>query len=214
MRLIPQLDNGIDNIIFDLGNVLMDINVSLTIDKFKEIGITDLVTDDIHPHQKGCFLHIETGHITPDEFIAQIREQYPQAVSIPEEKIWEAWNALLLPFDMERFEMLTKLRENYNIYLLSNTNLPHRRCFLKTFKEQSGGVEFDSFFDKAYFSDELLMRKPDQEIYDHVVAELGIDPSRSLFIDDNDCNFSGAEAAGLKWFHLKKGMNIAELFTK
>lgn len=214
MKLVKELETGIDNIIFDLGNVLMDIDVSLTLKRFVEIGITDLVSEDIHPHQTGCFLHIETGHITPDEFIAQIRQRYPQAKEIDEKLIWQAWNALLLPFDMERFEMLKKLKKNYKLYILSNTNLPHRVEYLETFRKQSGGVEFDSFFDKCYYSDELLMRKPDREIYDHVVADAGIDPARTLFIDDNDCNFTGAEAAGMNYYHLAKGSRVMDLFTE
>lgn len=212
MRLIKELDGGIDNIIFDLGNVLMDIDVSLTLKKFIEIGVTDLVSDDIHPHQSGCFLDIETGHISPEEFIAQIKERYPKAQAVNEELIFGAWNALLLPFDMERFKMLDELRKNYKLYILSNTNLPHRRVFLETFRQQSGGREFESYFDKCYYSDALLMRKPDREIYDYVIKDAAIDASRSLFIDDNACNFSGAEEAGLKCYHLKKGDRVLDLF--
>lgn len=214
MRLIKSLDQGIDNIIFDLGNVLMDIDISLTLDKFREIGITDLVSDDIHPYQRGCFLDIETGHITSEQFIEQIRERYPQAKSIDEQLIWGAWNALLLPFEMERFELLRSLRKNYKIYLLSNTNLPHRVEYLETFRRQSGGTEFESYFDKCYYSDAMLMRKPDREIYDFVVKDAGIDPTRTLFIDDNACNFSGAEEAGMKYYHLAKGNRVLDLFCK
>lgn len=212
MRLVDPRFSSVDTIIFDLGGVLLDIDISLTISAFEQLGISGLAKEDIHPHQKDFFLALELGTISNSQFIEKLKATYPGAASISDKTLWEAWNALLLDFDMKRFELLDSLRQQYRIYLLSNTNLPHRIHYLAGFLKQSKGREFGSYFHKCFYSDEMKLRKPDIAIYQQVIRETGLTPSRALFIDDNSCNFEGAIAAGLNCHHLTAGQTIEELF--
>lgn len=211
MKYINDSEDKIKNVIFDLGGVLLDIDVSLTVKKFDELNISGLKKEDIHPNQQDFFLDIETGHISNDEFIEKIRQTYPDARNTPEQDIWDAWNALLLDFDLSRFELIRKLSDTYNIYLLSNTNLPHRLYYIKRFYEQAG-QSFESYFKKCYYSDEMLTRKPNRDIYEAVVADAAINPAETLFIDDNEPNFEGAKAVGIVCHHLKAPQTIHDIF--
>ncbi len=211
MKLKIKGSEPIKNIIFDFGNVILDIDIMLTLNKFVELGVTGLDTEDIHPHQKDFFLDIELGTISDDEFLQKLRAKYPSAATITDEQVWEAWNILLLDFDPRRIELLKKVAKKYNIYVLSNTNHPHRVKFMEMFKTQFG-FELESLFVKCYYSDVMKLRKPDTKIYTQVIEDAGIVPHESLFIDDNMCNFTGAEEAGLAWYHLTGGETILDLF--
>jgi len=192
----------IKNIIFDLGGVLLDIDVSRTVNAFQRLDIAGLSSDDIISCRKELFFGLETGAISPDEFISAIRESYPASGKIPESEIWRAWNAVLLDFDMSRFEVLDKLKNSYRLFLLSNTNLPHRMEYLDRFVRQSGGRRFESYFERCHYSDEMGMRKPDPAIFREVISADGLSPAHTLFIDDNADNIAGAEKAGLCGLHL------------
>ena len=211
MRLLLKTPREIKNLIFDLGNVLMDIDIRKTLEAFRTLHIDGLQEADIHPHQKDFFLQLELGTITPDEFIEAIRRAYPDARRIDEALIWKAWDALLLDFEPRRFELLKRLAPDYRIFLLSNTNLPHRRTFLEKFKRQIG-ADFESYFEKCYYSDALKMRKPDPAIYRYVLDDAGIRAEETLFIDDNACNLPGAESVGLNTYRLTRDRHVCDLF--
>ena len=211
MKLKNKFKKPIKNIIFDFGNVILDIDIALTIKAFDKFGIDELNSEDIHPYQRDFFLDIELGVISDDEFLEKLRVKYPSAINISDEEIWKAWNVLLLDFDPRRIELLKKVAENYNIYILSNTNHPHRVCFMEKFRAQFG-FELESLFTQCYYSDVMKLRKPDTKIYTQLIEDAGIQPQESLFIDDNLCNFTGAEEAGLSWYHLTGGETILDMF--
>ncbi len=205
-----RFDSEIKNIIFDLGGVLLDIDVSRTVDAFRSLNIAGFSADDIISCHKEFFFNIETGAISPDEFISAVRESYPASAHIPESEIWRAWNAVLLDFDMSRFEVLDKLKNDYRLFLLSNTNLPHRTEYLDRFVRQSGGRRFESYFERCHYSDEMGMRKPDPSIFREVISADGLSPAHTLFIDDNADNITGAEKAGIFGLHLTG--EVSDLF--
>ena len=136
MRLKIETGENIENIIFDLGGVLLDIDVRKTLDAFEKLHIKGLKAEDIYPNLKSCFLELEIGALSPDEFIEAIRKEYPDARNVDEMQFWKAWNALLLDFVPARFDLLEKVRREYRIYLLSNTNRPHRKGYLQRLGEQ------------------------------------------------------------------------------
>jgi putative hydrolase of the HAD superfamily len=53
------------------------------------------------------------------------------------------------------------------------------------------------FFAGCYVSGELGLLKPDQEIYRHVLDDLGITPAEAVFIDNRAANVAGAQALGI-----------------
>ena len=85
--------NGVKNIIFDLGGVILNIDYDQTANAFKKIGINNF--DDIYSQAKQgqVFDKLETGELTPDEFREYMKEIVP---SLQLSAIDKAWNAMLL----------------------------------------------------------------------------------------------------------------------
>ena len=116
-----------------------------------------------------------------------------------------------MPFDAQRVELLRELGKRCPVYLLSNTNLPHRIRFRELFRERFGG-SFDELFVRCFYSDELHLRKPDPEIYRSVARQIGTPPGKLLFIDDNAANVSAARGEGWQACHLTGGITVTDLF--
>lgn len=208
-------DKNIKNIIFDFGGVLLDIDISKTVDAFKKLGIEGFHEDDIYPETKNVFLELEMGNINTREFFEALREQYPSANKASDKELYEAWCALLLDFDLKKFDLIKSLSSKYNLYLLSNTNYPHRIRFLNNYIRQTG-FDMESLFKKCYYSDEMRGRKPDISIYNRVIKDAGIEPSETIFIDDNLVNITHAIESGMRGYYLKtkRGETILDIFEK
>ncbi|MEN9918119.1 MAG: hypothetical protein RL662_555 [Bacteroidota bacterium] len=213
MKLKSKFTDNIHNIIFDFGGVIMDININKTIHAFTNLNIEGLQADDIISAHKRFLHDLEIGTITPDEFINLIYTEYPKAVDVSDKLIWDAWNALLQPYDPARIALIEKLKERYSIYLLSNTNFPHRIKFKEMYRKQFG-ENLDDLFVQSFYSDEMHLRKPNLEIYQEVLEKARITPEATLFIDDNEANIVAARKVGIQAYHLTPGERITDLFEE
>lgn len=217
MKLKTTIATGIKNIIFDFGGVLLDIDIPRTINAFQELGLTNMKSGEIHPNNAGVFLQLELGNISEEQFIKTLQSYVPQGEPIPTQaQILDAWNTLLLPYDWKRFELLDQLKvSGYKIFLLSNTNLPHRDYFIAKFDlENPAGRTFESYFDHCFYSDTMHLRKPDPQIYITALQEAGIKADDTLFIDDNKPNTDAAAKLGIHTFHLTPPHTVLDLFEK
>lgn len=215
MILKPSIATGIRNIIFDFGGVLLDIDIRRTVDAFRRLGLCDLKSAEIHPQNAGVFVQLELGKITQEQFVATLQSHIPAGKPVPTTaQILDAWNALLLNYDWRRFELLDRLRESgYRVFLLSNTNQPHREYFIDKFnRENPAGRSFESYFDRLFYSDAMHLRKPDPEIYLTTLREAGIEAGDTLFIDDNMPNTDAASELGIKTVHLVTPTTVFDLF--
>lgn len=200
------------NIVFDFGGVLLDIDLSLTINAFSELGLQLPDPTAIHPNNSGPFLALEKGLISTNDFLDTLQSYSTTEPKPSHEKLLQAWNALLLPYQWHYFELLDTLRERgHKIYLLSNTNQPHHIFFEERFaRENPSGRTFGSYFDIVFYSDELKMRKPDREIYAYVEKEIG--SNDILFIDDNAPNLVEPQKMGWQTLHKNPKTPINEYF--
>lgn len=203
--------NGIRNIIFDLGGVLLNINPKKTIEAFGKLGMEQLVGDKGLSYDHEIFYLMEQGKITSDEFRKGVLQLLPNRISFQE--IDAAWTAMLLDFPAIRVELVKNLRKDFKIYLFSNTNAIHVDKFHSNFRNQHG-FEVSTLFDKDFYSNEIGYRKPSPESYQEIIRLSGIDPEESLFIDDSHQNIESAIASGLKGFWLEPGQTVENLFQK
>ncbi|MBU2649770.1 MAG: HAD family phosphatase [Bacteroidetes bacterium] len=201
----------IKNIIFDFGTVIINIDMLGVKRKFMEMGVGN--TDEIHEHlfENGVYFRFETGEISPDEFRNEIRAKVKTGVS--NEEIDDAWNAIILDIPAERVRMLETIRHNYRTFLLSNTNQIHFDFYDAYFANTFGYQGLASLFEKAYFSHEMKVRKPDPEIYRMVLSDAGLLPEETLFIDDMEINIHAATALGMRGYFLKEGEEMVSLFN-
>ena len=199
---------NVKNIIFDLGGVILNIDIKLTEHALQGLGIEDFAQHMRNVHVTSFFKEYEAGRIDDDEFISSIRTLSRK--NLTDEDIVNAWNALLLDFPNERIELLRKLRKKYRLFLLSNTNAIHHRQFQQQLYQQTG-YYLEDLFEKTYYSHTIGLCKPDVAAYRFVINENNLDPAETIFIDDSEVNMSGAKEAGLQVFHLVPGKTIMEL---
>jgi len=201
--------NGIRNIIFDLGGVLLNIAPKNTIEAFGNLGMEQLVGDKGLSYDHDIFYLMEQGKITPEEFRNGVRKLLAKEVS--DDEIDAAWTAMLLDFPAIRVELVKNLRKDFKIYLFSNTNAIHVAKYHSNFRKQHG-FEVSTLFDKDFYSNEIGYRKPSAESYQEIIRLSGINPEESLFIDDSLQNVESAMASGLKGFWLEPGQTVENLF--
>lgn len=206
-----EILKGIRNIIFDLGGVLNNIDPKKTIEAFGQLGMQNLIGDKGLTYDHDIFYLMEQGKITSEEFRNGVRKLLPGEVT--DDQIDAAWTAMLLDFPKVRVELVQKLRNEFAIYLFSNTNAIHVMKYQSNFRNQHG-FEISSLFEKDFHSNEIGYRKPTLESFQEIIRLSGIHPEESLFIDDSLQNVEGAIASGLKGYWLKPGQKVEKIFQE
>ena len=217
-KIIPFREQNPEAIVFDLGGVLLKLDVRKTIDAFISLGFENveekmarILTKKPETDDAGLFRLYETGQITSEQFREGIRMHTGKDIS--DEKIDRAWTSMLLEIPENNISLIEKLSESYRIYLLSNTNDIHIEHMLAHSGSLRGFGSLVNHFDKLYYSHMVKMRKPDAEIYRHVIEDAGINPQKSLFIDDSPANIEGATAAGFLTYHHPANSSLEPYFN-
>jgi glucose-1-phosphatase len=195
-------------IIFDLGGVLLDIDFKLTEKAFAELGVTNFSDFFNQFHSNDLFKRLETG-MDDQLFYNDLRAA--TGLSLSNEQIMDAWNALLLDFRPGSVAVLPNLREKYKLYLLSNTNEIHLQEFQRRYEVWKPGELFDDLFDAAYYSHRIGERKPNASAFEYVLEKHNLIAAETLFIDDSINNIEAAKQLGLQTIHLQTGMKVEEL---
>lgn len=192
---------SVKNLIFDLGGVILDLSVDHTLQAFSNVsGLDKAVVKNRFIASKG-FEEYEKGLLTDAEFRDFVREIY--AVKISDQAIDQCWNSMLLGIPFEKLELLNRLKNTHQVYLLSNTNHIHLNYIQTTIMPALGGGKvLDDYFHRAYYSHLMKKRKPDADIFEQVLEENGLKADESLFLDDNEANIEGAKALGIKTLHV------------
>lgn len=186
---MKQLE-GVKNIIFDLGGVILNIDYQLTIDEFKKLGMDNF--EDIFSQYKQSVLsdNFEIGRISELEFHEGIKKISGVDFTFQESK--NAWNALLLDLPKARIHLLKKMAQNYRLFLFSNTNETHYNQFVSQVSD-----EFDSIFEKTYYSHLFGKRKPNKDAFQTILKENNLQASETLFVDDSIQHIKSAESLGI-----------------
>lgn len=192
-------------IIFDFGNVLLDIDYRLTFNQLSKLCDRDWRETGIPQHILQWMRDLETGKMRSETFLWQF--QFHFNANLNPRDIIKAWNALLIEIPESRFKFLKELKKTYNLALLSNTNQIHLDWVYRHLKKQHSmePEEFESCFDKVYYSHKLGFRKPEPDIYLHVQNELQLEPSNIIFIDDLIDNVEAARNCG--WYAIHHDPN-------
>lgn len=208
MRPNYQLMAPVKNIIFDLGGVLLNLDVAQTRNAFIKLGLSQI--DELFRigHAESFFKDYEVGTISDEEFVEKARQ-----LSLPgtsSSQVIAAWNVMLLDFPAERVQFLDELKNKYRLFLFSNTNAIHLKYFHKSYQDVYGKA-MDDLFEKAYYSHVINQRKPDVAAFEYVINDSKLNAGETLFIDDALVNVEGARMAGLQAIHLTNGKTILDL---
>lgn len=199
----------IKNIIFDLGGVIFDIRYQNVPEAFSKLGFSDFDKVYTQAAQSGPIDLFEEGNISVEEFRDYIRSLSP--ISLTDQQIDDAWNAIIIDVPAERVEMLKMLKKKYNIFLFSNTNQLNYDKFKVQLRQKFGYDIFDELFVKAYFSHLMHLRKPLVSAFQFVIDEQHLNPAETLFIDDTIRHIEGARQVGLNTYLLPKGEDLLEM---
>lgn len=172
-------------VLFDMGGVLVELGsldelLGLSADSGKEFWESWLTSDAVRKYERGLtdtatFAEhlVEEFQLTlsADEFVERFR-QFPRG---------------LFPGAVE---LVAGLPSGLITGILSNTNELH-------WENQISADVIKRLCQRSYLSYELHMVKPDLDLFEHIIADLGLPADQILFIDDNQINVDGARTAGL-----------------
>lgn len=196
----------IDTIIFDFGDIFINLNKDAMKNAFHTLKL-EAWNDDM----KKLNMAFEVGEISETEFLSGMQKHIP---GTPLETIKEKWNTILMDFPLYRLEFLQMLSQKYRLFLLSNTDAIHIQHFEQTVGESFYG-DFYRCFEKVYFSFELGMRKPNEEIFNYIIKKHELLPKRTLFVDDKKDNTDTASKLGIQIWNLQVGQeDVVDLFDK
>ena len=200
--------SNIKNILFDLGGVILDIDVQATLARFYDLDFPAPLLNYPHNMTTDLFYNYETGKIGTEEFRNEVRKM--AGVNVSDDELDEAWNAMIVGIPKERTELLGRLAERYRIYMLSNTSPLHAPVFEKMYLVSAGKAMHD-VFTRIYYSYEIGYHKPDHEAWQFVISDSGIDPGETLFLDDNIHNIKASQELGFQAIHIHERTHLMNL---
>lgn len=199
----------IKNIIFDFGNVLFDLDLGRTAREIQALLGERFEAAYEKLRQARVFELYEVGGLSTEEFVDALRFSTEPALS--EAQVTAAWNCIFLDFPRARMDMLLRLRERYQVFLLSNINDLHARWIDDYMLREHGIDDFQTrFFDGVYYSHLLRLRKPEREIFEYVLADAELVPEETVFFDDMQANIDAACSVGIKGIWHPEGTEIVE----
>lgn len=199
----------IDNIVFDLGGVVLDINRDICVERLESIGLPQAASLLDLYRQQGDFLALEQGEITAATFFDILRSQCVNA-SITDRELEDALCCFITGLPVERLKALRRLREmGKRTFVLSNTNaIMYNSVIDRLFRQES--LSINDYFDGIIASFAEKVCKPDPEIFRILLRRYSLDPSRTLFIDDSQVNVDAAAQCGIKGLFLPKNTDFIE----
>ena len=189
---------NIDNVVFDLGGVIIDLRRENAVSALENLGIADAGELLGLYRQEGPFLALETGRISAAEFFDLLGARACPGTSALD--IEKAFNSFLVDLPTRRLDMLLSLRKaGKRIFALSNTNaVMYNSWIMKAFSRQ--GLRINDYFDGIVASFQEGVCKPDPGIFGIVLHRYSLDPDRTLMLDDSEANCASAMVAGMKAF--------------
>ena len=186
----------IKTILFDFGDVFIDLDKSATERSLIKLGVTSISNEMLE-----TAMQYEKGLINTEEFIANFRSKYP---NISAKKFIEAWNSIILNVPESRLKFIEalSLRKEYRLILVIK-NMTLARY-----------LRFKNSFDRFYLSHELKLRKPELSIYEYVLTKNNLSAAECFFIDDTKENTDAAAKLGIKtWNNNPKKDDVTDLFN-
>ncbi len=180
----------IQNIVFDMGNVLIKYNPAGTL---KDLGLSDSDAEIILREFFACkeWREVDRGTMSPEEAFVFVRKRLPEQLAdfVYNIAIKESFLNLVPPSE-EMEELVREIKKaGYKTFLLSNTP--------QNFYEFKKNYPVMELLDGIIISADLKIIKPEKEIFEALFKKYDLIPEECFFIDDMPVNVEGAKAAGM-----------------
>ena len=187
------MSQSIKVILFDLGNVLVDVDYSIAakrISHFCEATPSDIIARLLSTDVTRLF---EEGSITPEDFFSRLQEMFNLRLSY--QAFVPIWNEVFFLSSKNRFvySLANNLRSNYTIAILSNINILHYEYLKKHFP-------VFSIFHNVFTSCLMGLVKPEPEIYKKTLIALRVSPGEVFYTDDRDDLIKSASSLEINSF--------------
>ncbi|SFN58264.1 putative hydrolase of the HAD superfamily [Izhakiella capsodis] len=181
--------------IFDLGNVIVDIDFNRVLGVWSDLGRVPLALLQKRFTMEESFHQHERGEIDDEQFAAKLCQQLGLALSF--KQFTAGWQAIFVGVRPGVITLMNQLRQRGDrVVVLSNTNQLHCDFWRTEYPEVQQAA------DKIYLSQEMGMRKPEMRIYQQLIYEEGFKPEQAIFFDDNADNIEGARRLGINAVHV------------
>ena len=225
---------NVTDIIFDLGGVLLDLNMEGIGEACKRLGINPELffvkaesPSPLGEVEKGAASTVcqgisaskaitayQVGEMTSEQFLSLVLSHCGEGIT--REDVIEAWNACIGVIPRWRLDLIKELRrKGYHTHLLSNTNDLHweeikRRFFMEE------GYTCEDLFDHVFVSHEVHLAKPDADIYHFATQTIGCQAEKCYFIDDTLINVEAAKKEGMQgtWLDINKEGHLKSILKE
>ena len=193
--------------IFDLGNVIVDIDFNRVLGAWSDFSRVPLATLKQSFTMDEPFRQHERGEISDEAFAEALCEE--MSLSLSYEQFSAGWQAVFVSLRKEVITIMQQLREQgHRVVVLSNTNRLHTTYWPEQYPQISAAA------DSIYLSQEMGMRKPEARIYQQVLAEEGYSAADAVFFDDNVDNIEGANRLGITSILVTDKNTLPDYFAK
>ena len=202
-------EKKIETVIFDYGGVLLNLNPDKCRAAFHALGIHQIESFIDRYRPKGLFYECECGNIGQETFIRELQKLADPPAT--REQIITAYTSFLIELPLYKLKLLRKLRQKHQVFLLSNINELCYNYSKERFFTQEG-LQISDYFDRQFLSYQMKICKPDPEIYERMMAESGLNPATTLFLDDSKNNTDIADRYGINTYLVEPEENFSPLF--
>ena len=193
--------------IFDLGNVIVDIDFNRVLGAWSDFSRVPLATLKQNFTMGEAFHQHERGEISDEAFAEAMCHEMDLPLSY--EQFAHGWQAVFVALRPEVIDTMNKLREQgHRVVVLSNTNRLHTTFWPGEYPQ------VQHVADKIYLSQEMGMRKPEARIYQAVLQAEGFSAADTVFFDDNADNIEGANQLGITSILVTGKETIPNYFAK
>ena len=184
----------IKNVIFDLGGVLVDLDIERCTAAFRELGM-NRVAGLINPCYPAEMIgRLERGDLSFHEACDAMRK-LDGRYDVTDAQIAGAYGAFLAGVPVWKLRQVERLRgAGIRTYVLSNNNPASMEVIRGEFT--ADGHTMDDYFDAVYLSYQLCELKPSEAIFRKMIAADGMLTAQTLFIDDGQRNVDAAQSLG------------------
>ena len=186
----------------------IDIDYERTTAAFRHLSRVGSTIAFSQAQQAALFDDFETGRLSPAEFRAGLRAAYD--LDATDAALDAAWHAMLLDVPAERLALIGELRrQGHQTALLSNTNALHigeiNQRLATKYGFRHGIVDV---LDRVFYSQEVGLRKPGDEIFEHALREMNWRANDVVFIEDSPQHVATARRLGLRVLHLAPPLTL------
>ncbi len=200
----------LDTIIFDLGEVIVDLDTNAVISAFKKLTEPQRIDFKTFLIDSSALYDYETGVITKSQFVDQMNQEMGTLISLGDFE--NAWNLMIKTVPLARLELMERLKKTHRVLILSNTNCMHEDRF-DAMVEELTGQKMSHFSHTAYYSHIIGKRKPNKDIYEFIIDDQKLNPLKALFLDDKRENIEAARGAGLNAEQVLKPDDIFSIIS-